>query len=72
MKRQTEIFSIFGQIEAVVAQAMIDEKVANKIPSEQIPTSVRYNDDGRVALFAIVIPSNLVNAFEERVAALRV
>ena len=71
MKKQTQIYSIFGQIESVVAQAMIDEKVVTKIESGDIPPTARYDDEGRVAHFAIVIPSSLVPAFERRVRDLR-
>jgi hypothetical protein len=76
MKRsRTDIYSIFGEIEAIVAEAMIQEGTVNRIPLEDIPISARYSrmPDGRdvQAKFAIVIPSNLVRVFEKRVLDLR-
>jgi hypothetical protein len=75
-KKATQIYSIFGQIEEVVAQAMVDEGVATKIPYDHIPGSARYQRNpltgqDEQAKFAIVLPSNLVNVFEARIAALR-
>jgi hypothetical protein len=75
MKKQTVIYSIYGQIEELVAQAMIDAGTANKIVFDDMPMSQRYSrgPDGKdmQAKFAIVLPSQLVNAFERRCAALR-
>ena len=75
-KRATQIFSIFGQIEEVVAQAMIDEGVANKIPFAHIPAEARYQTNPltgqeETAKFAVVMPAALVNVFNARIAALR-
>lgn len=67
MKKQTQVFSIFGQIETVVAEAMINEKLVTKIDARDIPATVLYNEKGERAKFAIVIPSNLVNNFNDRV-----
>jgi hypothetical protein len=70
MKTQTQFFSIFGQIEEVVALQLIEEGVATKIESWSIPQSAKYHM-GREAKFAIMIPSRIVPAFEERIAKLR-
>ena len=75
MRKQTQIYSIFGQIECVVAEAMIAEGTCRKIPFDDIPISARYHrmPDGKdvAAKFALVIPSNLVNIFEKRILDLR-
>ena len=76
MRTQTQIYSIFGYIEQVVADAMILEGTCTKIPFNDIPISGRYQRDpltgeDRQAKFAIVIPSALVNVFEKRVLDLR-
>jgi hypothetical protein len=71
MKRQTEIFSIFGEIETVVAEAMIKEGGCFRIEAWDIPLTARYNSKGVIAKFAIVIPAALVQAFENRIVELR-
>jgi hypothetical protein len=71
MKKQTQIFSIFGQIEAAVAERMIEEGGCNRIPFEQIPPTAAYDEKGNRALFAIVVPTELVQSFEARIATLR-
>ena len=75
MHNQQLIFSIFGDMDRVVAEAMITEGVCHKIEFDDIPLSARYSrgPDGidRAAFFAIAIPSNLVNTFEMRVRNLR-
>ncbi len=68
MKKQTEIWSIFGQIEEVVARAMYEEGVVNMIRQEDIPSTARFNERGDIAKFAIVIPRPLFVEFERRVA----
>lgn len=71
MKKQTEIYSIFGQIESVVAQAMVDEGVVNKIRQEDIPPTALFNEKGEKAYFAIVMPTPYLAEFNRRVAELR-
>jgi hypothetical protein len=71
MRRQTEIYSIFGQIEGVVADLMVQEGKARKIERALIPPTVRYDDQGNSALFAIVISRGHVAEYERRVADLR-
>jgi hypothetical protein len=68
----TRICSVFGQIEGVVADAMVEEGKARYIPPEQIPISARYNDAGERAICALVFPSPGVEAeFDFRVEELR-
>jgi hypothetical protein len=67
----TEIFSIFGQIEAVAAQLMIDRGLATRIVAEQIPQSVAMNDAGQRAKFAIIIKRRDCFEFEKLIAELR-
>lgn len=70
-KRKTEIWSIFGQIEGIVAGAMAAEKKVTLIPRGQIPASALYNDMRVKAQFAIVIPATYIAEFNRRVASLR-
>ncbi len=72
MKRNaTEIFSIFGQIEEVAAQVMIDKGQATKIDAKDIPPTAAFNDQGQSAKFAVVVPGDNVRAFNELIANLR-
>lgn len=70
-KRRTEIFSIFGQIESVVAEAMIEEGKATKIEARDIPPSVAFNEADQPAHFAVIIVGEHVPAFKRRIADLR-
>lgn len=71
MASQTQIYSIFGQIEAVAAEIMIDKMLATKISAEQIPTTVAINDAGEPAQFAIVIARRDMAEFEKTIRELR-
>lgn len=70
-RNQTEIYSIFGQIEGVVAQEMVDEGKANKIEQRHIPPSQMFNDKDERAQFAIIIGREMIGEFEERIHNLR-
>ena len=71
MRRKTEIYSIFGQIDAVVAEQMIAEGKATKIEAKLIPaTMARRESDGLPAQFAIVIDRRYIPELETRTAAL--
>lgn len=70
-RNQTEIFSIFGQIEAVVAEAMIDEGKGKRIKMDDIPASALFNDVGKSAVFAIVLNRRDIPEFERRIKELR-
>lgn len=67
MKGKSEIYSIFGQVDAVIAQAMVDEGKASKIEQEMIPPTALYDDGGRKAAFAIVLPRVNLAEYERRV-----
>lgn len=57
--KQTKIYSIFGQIEGCVADAMIDESKCLKIATPDIPVTARYDNKGRLAHCALVMtPEN--------------
>ncbi len=71
MRNKTQIFSVFGQIEAVAAQIMIDKGEATHIPPEQIPDSAAVNDLGQRARFAVVVPREKIARFETLIADLR-
>ena len=70
-KRQTNICSIFGQIESVVADQMVAEGVVRKIERNMIPASARFDDQGRVAHCALIFTPETERAFNERVRQLR-
>lgn len=67
MREKTEIYSIFGQIDAVIAQAMVDEGKANKIDQDMIPPTALYDEQGRKASFAIVLPREHLGEYHRRV-----
>lgn len=71
MKRHTEIYSIFGQIDEVIASSMVDEGKLLKIDRHMIPDTARFDDDGREAVFAVVVPDKYAAEYMSRVAALR-
>jgi hypothetical protein len=66
-KPQTEIWTIFGEIEEMVAKQM----GFNQIPYWDIPMSARYNKFGEAARCAVVIPRMMIREFERRVEELR-
>lgn len=70
MRDKTTIFSIFGQIEAVVAENMIVSGEAVKIPQEHIPESALFNAKGERAKFAVSMSTRKVHKFEERISQL--
>ena len=66
-----EIFSIFGQIDAVVANAMIDEGKLVRIEPRLIPLTALVDRLGRQARFAVVVPQKFVREFHRRIDELR-
>lgn len=72
MTKSSHIFSIFGQIESVVADAMIAEKKLTRISAQDIPPTAAFDDAGRRAVFAVVVPAKVAAEFERRITALRV
>jgi hypothetical protein len=69
--KPTEIWSIYGQIEAVVAREMVKEKKFNQIPYMTIPPNQHYNEQGQKIQLAVVVPQKYIHEFIERVANLR-
>lgn len=64
--RPSQVFSVFHQCEAVAAEIMLkDGRATLKIPIEDIPESVLYNELGEKALFAVMIPGDQVHTFNE-------
>lgn len=70
-QQRTEIYSIFGQIEAAAAQHMIEKGLITYIPPDQIPPTAAVNEAGAVAQFAVVVPATQVARFNELIANLR-
>jgi hypothetical protein len=70
-KFKTSIYSIFGQIEGVIADAMAEEGLVTKIPKDRIPPTARWNDEGIEAHCALVFTEETRRLFDERVANLR-
>jgi len=71
MKRTTEIYSIFGQLDAVIAQAMAAEGKVRRIERDMIPPTARHDDNGREAYFAIVMSNEYLDEYNNRLLALR-
>jgi hypothetical protein len=70
-KKATNIVSVFGQIEGVVADAMTQEQPSiHRIEPDMIPPTVRYDDQGRRAHCALVLTPEQERDFDRRVAAL--
>lgn len=70
-KAKSQIFSVFGQIEAVVAEEMVKEGKFNRIEAADIPPTASVNDAGQRARFAVVVPNDHLSEFEDRIARLR-
>lgn len=69
-RNKSEIYSIFGQIEGVVADAMAAEGKVSKIQAADIPASALYDERGRKAHCALVMNRQQSAEFDRRVAAL--
>jgi hypothetical protein len=70
MKR-TEIKTIYGQIEGVVAHEMATERKVNLIPLQHVPESHLINEHGLPAVCAVVFNPASEREFNKRVADLR-
>lgn len=74
---KSQFISIFGQIEQVVAESMVEEQKVRMVPLTQFPEErmcpgVWVNEHGHRAKFAIQINNTAAKAeFERRVADLR-
>ena len=71
MSKSAQTFSIFGQIEAAAAEVMIADGDITKIEAHMIPASVRTNEHGQHALFAVIVPADRLARFEKLIADLR-
>jgi hypothetical protein len=67
MRSKSEFYSIFGQIDGVVAEAMVAEGKATKIAQDMIPPTALFDEQGRKAMFAIVLPNEHLGEYERRV-----
>lgn len=70
-KLRTEIYSIYGQIEEVVANMMIQEGKITRIPREQVPASQSVSATGVPVKFAVIVSPRYNHEFNERIANLR-
>lgn len=68
---RTSIWSIFGVFEKVVADRMIKDGEVTYIAYDDIPYEVRFNDKGKRAYYAIIIPNKKIPAFNKAVELLR-
>jgi hypothetical protein len=71
MRKQTNIISVFGQIEGVIADALVAERKATRIDFENIPISARYDEHGRAAHCALVLSTEAEREFDRRVRELK-
>lgn len=71
MAKRTQIYSIFGQIDAVIAEAMASEGKVHRIEPDMIPPIALFDGEGRKAHFAIIMPDEYLGEYHDRVAALR-
>lgn len=70
-QKATNIVSIFGQIEGVVADNMAEEGLCHKIERDMIPATARWDASGRLAHCALVLTPELEAVFDRRVRELR-
>lgn len=71
ISKSSEVFSIFGQCEAVAADIMIERHGLYRIPASEIPATAAVNDVGTPARFAVVVPARLVPEFNRLCAEMR-
>ena len=65
------IYSIFGICEAAAAEVLIKEGKATKIPKSQIPKCERKNETGQKAMFALIVPDEHIDYFNDVISDLR-
>jgi hypothetical protein len=70
-KRKTEIKTIYGQINGVVAHAMATEGKVHMIGVQHIPADYHFNEHGEPAVCALVFTPEAEREFDKRVADLR-
>lgn len=71
MKNKTVVFSVFGQIESVIADMMVNEGLANRIEPYDVPATVRYDDNGKLCHCALIMSAQMEQVFNKRVKELR-
>ena len=78
MKRKSEVVSLFGEIEVMVARHMMQEgkgitilAPTASVALDDIPQSTRVNEFGERVRLVVVVPSNVMQEFELRIANLR-
>jgi hypothetical protein len=69
-KKQTLIWSIFGQIDEIVAREMVKEGKFNQVPGSSIPESQKTSEEGFKVRIAVIVPVKYVKEYEERVKLL--
>lgn len=69
MTKPFEMYTIYGQIEAVVAQEK-EGTILWLCDGSEVPPTQRRNERGDLAQFAVIIPNNLLHVFEKRVSNL--
>lgn len=70
-RKGTEVFSVFGQIEAAAADSMIRRYGLYRIEFADIPETARYNDAEVPARFAFICPRERVAEFNRLCRDLR-
>jgi hypothetical protein len=71
LRNQTEVLSIYGQIEGVVARMMAAEYKLYVIEPKDCPAEHAIDKMGRPVQFAIAMPAKHLVEFHERCAMLR-
>lgn len=71
MSGRTTIYSVYGQIEGVVADAMVTEGTCRSIEFDMMPNSQKFNEQGERAHCALIMTPDNYNEYMERVRALR-
>lgn len=68
-KSGIEIFTVFGQIEAIAADFMIKKYGLTKIETRDFPPTVDLeNSDGTYARFAVIFPRAHMSEFDHLVS----
>jgi hypothetical protein len=70
MAKKTLIWSIYGQIDEIVARQMVEEKKFGQVRYTDIPKSERVSAEGHKVRIAVIVPAKYVDEYEQRVKAL--
>jgi hypothetical protein len=79
MRKKTQIVSLYGEIEVIIANQMMAEGkgIGKLFPTatvsslDHLPETTRYNAHGQPTRMVIVVPGQLMIEFERRVEDLR-